>query len=73
MKATTLFGILLISLGMGGLAYPLITYPTREKIVDLGPIEATKKTKKAIPLPPVLGGLALAGGVILLVAAGKSR
>jgi hypothetical protein len=73
MKATTLVGILLIILGIVGLAYPQITYTTREKIVDLGPIEATKETKKSIPLPPVLGGLSLAGGVILLVAAGKGR
>ena len=47
MKATTLVGILLIILGIVGLAYPRITYTTREKIVDLGPIEATKETKKA--------------------------
>jgi Short repeat of unknown function (DUF308) len=73
MKATTLVGILLIILGVVGLAYPRISYTTREKVVDLGPIEATKETKKSIPLPPVLGGLSLAGGVILLVAAGKGR
>ncbi|HET6961805.1 MAG TPA: DUF3185 domain-containing protein [Terriglobia bacterium] len=73
MKATTLVGILLIILGVVGLAYPRINYTTREKVVDLGPIEATKETKKSIPLPPVLGGLSLAGGVILLVAAGKGR
>jgi len=73
MKATTLVGILLIILGIVGLTYPRINYTTREKVVDLGPIEATKETKKSIPLPPVLGGLALAGGVVLLVAAGKGR
>jgi len=73
MKATTLVGILLIILGVVGLAYPRINYTTREKVVDLGPIEASKETKKSIPLPPVLGGLSLAGGVILLVAAGKGR
>jgi hypothetical protein len=72
MKATTLVGILLIILGVVGLAYPRISYTTREKVVDLGPIEATKETKKSIPLPPVLGGLSLAGGVILLVA-GRGR
>ena len=72
MKATTLVGILLIILGIVGLAYPRISYTTREKVVDLGPIEATRETKKSIPLPPVLGGLSLAGGVILLVA-GKGR
>jgi hypothetical protein len=73
MKATTLVGILLIILGIVGLAYPRINYTTREKVVDLGPIEATKETKKSIPLPPILGGLSLAGGVVLLVAAGKGR
>ena len=73
MKATTLVGILLIVLGIVGLAYPRISYTTREKIVDLGPIEATKETKKSIPLPPILGGLSLAGGVVLLVAGGKGR
>lgn len=73
MKATTLVGILLIILGVVGLAYPRISYTTREKVIDLGPIEATKETKKSIPLPPILGGLSLAGGVILLVAAGKGR
>jgi hypothetical protein len=55
------------------LVYPRINYTTREKIVDLGPIEASKETKKSIPLPPVLGGLSLAGGIVLLVAAGKGR
>ena len=73
MKATTLVGILLIILGIVGLAYPRISYTTREKIVDLGPIEATRETKKSIPLPPILGGLSLAGGVVLLVAAGNGR
>jgi len=73
MKATTLVGVLLIILGIVGLAYPRINYTTREKVVDLGPIEATKETKKSIPLPPILGGLSLAGGIVLLVAAGKGR
>jgi len=73
MKATTLVGILLIILGIVGLAYPRINYTTREKVIDIGPIEATKETKKSIPLPPILGGLSLAGGVVLLVAAGKGR
>jgi len=73
MKATTLVGVLLVVLGIVGLAYPRISYTTREKVVDIGPIEATKETKKSIPLPPILGGLSLAGGIVLLVASGKGR
>jgi len=59
--------IVLIAIGVVSLAYQGITYTTREKIVDLGPIKATADKERTIPLPPILGGLALAGGVVLLV------
>jgi uncharacterized membrane protein len=68
MKAPTLIGILLIALGIVALAYQGITYTTREKVLDIGPIKASKETEKTIPLPPVLGGLALAGGIVLVLA-----
>jgi len=71
MKPIILVGILLIVLGVVALVYQGITYTTREKVVDLGPIEATAERKKTIPLPPVLGGLALAGGIALLVVGGR--
>jgi len=61
-------GILLIVLGVVAFAYQGITYTTREKVVEIGPITATKETKKTIPLPPVLGGVALVGGIVLLLA-----
>jgi uncharacterized membrane protein len=64
----TLIGMVLVVLGVVALAYQGITYTTREKVIDIGPIEATKKETKTIPLPPVLGGLALVGGVALLLA-----
>ena len=67
-----LIGIGLIVLGVISLAYQGITYTTREKVIDIGPIKATKETEKTLPLPPILGGLALAGGVIL-VAVGSRR
>jgi hypothetical protein len=57
--------IVLIAIGVVSLAYQGITYTTREKILDLGPIKATAEKEKTIPLPPILGGLALAGGVVL--------
>jgi len=66
-------GILLIVLGVLALAYQGITYTTREKVIDLGPIKATKETEKTIPLPPILGGAALAGGVVLLIAGARSK
>jgi len=59
--------IVLIAIGVVSLAYQGITYTTREKVLDLGPIKATAEKEKTIPLPPILGGLALAGGVVLLV------
>ena len=66
-----LIGIVLIVLGVVALAYQGITYTTREKIIDIGPLEASANTKKTIPLPPLLGGLALAGGVVLVIVGRK--
>jgi uncharacterized membrane protein len=68
MKTTMLLGIILIAIGVVALAYQGITYTTREKIVDIGPIQATRESKHTVPLPPLLGGLALAGGIALVVA-----
>lgn len=67
MKSFVLTGVLLILLGVAALAYKGITYTTQEKVLDIGPIEATKNTEKTIPLPPILGGVALAAGVFLVV------
>jgi hypothetical protein len=64
-------GILLMVLGVIALAYEGITYTTREKVVDIGPLKATVEKKKTIPLPPVLGGLALVGGVVLVIAGSR--
>ena len=71
MKATTVVGVVLIVLGIFALIYGGISYTDREKIIDLGPIEATRETRETIPLPPVLGGLALAGGIVLLIAGAR--
>jgi hypothetical protein len=71
MKPISLAGILLVVLGALALAYQGITYTHRERVLDLGPIHATKDTQEQIPLPPILGGLALAGGIVLLVAGAR--
>jgi hypothetical protein len=65
--------IVLIVLGALSLAYGGITYTRREKVLDIGPIEATAERQKTIPLPPVLGGIALAGGIGLLLLGSKKK
>jgi hypothetical protein len=61
-------GIALIVLGLFGLAWGGVTYTTRETVVDLGPIHATRDQTHNIPVPPIAGAIALIGGVVLLVA-----
>jgi hypothetical protein len=65
-------GIALIVIGVIALVYEGITYTTREKIIDLGPLQAEVERKKTIPLSPVLGVAALAGGVVLLLVGRRS-
>jgi uncharacterized membrane protein len=67
MKSLSMAGILLIVLGALAFAYQGINYTRREKVLDVGPIHATKDTQEHIPIPPVFGGLALIGGIALLV------
>jgi uncharacterized membrane protein len=71
MKTASLLGILLVVLGVIALAYQGISYTTHKKVIDLGPIQATKEEHKTIPLPPILGGIALIGGVALLLSGTK--
>ena len=67
MRATVIVGILLIVFGLVSLIYQGISYTEQEEILDVGPIQATTETEKTIPLHPVVGGLALAAGTVLLV------
>lgn len=67
MKMIAIVGVLLIVIGLASLTLGGISYTKREKVLELGPIEATTETRETIPLPPILGGLALAGGVALLI------
>ena len=71
MKTYTLTGIILIVIGIVALAYQGITYTTREKVVDIGPIQMTSEKTKTLPLPPIVGGIALVGGIVLLVMGNK--
>jgi hypothetical protein len=71
MKAYMLAGIILIAIGIIAFAYQGITYTTREKVVDIGPIQMTTEKTKTLPLPPIVGGIALVGGIVLLVMGNK--
>jgi hypothetical protein len=70
-KPILLLGIVLVILGVISLGYHGITYTTHEKVLKIGPIEATKKTEKTIPLPPALGGAFLAAGIVIIVMRAK--
>jgi uncharacterized membrane protein HdeD (DUF308 family) len=72
MKTAPLLGIILIVLGVFALAYQGITYTTHKKVLDIGPLQATEEQHKTIPLPPVLGAIALMGGVVLVIAGRKT-
>jgi uncharacterized membrane protein len=73
MTRIIIIGIVLIALGVVALAYQGITYTSREKIINIGPIQATRETKKTIPLPPILGGVALAGGIVLVIIGSRAK
>jgi uncharacterized membrane protein len=63
----TAIGVVLVLLGAAALLWPKISYTQRETLVDVGPVNVTADTKKSVPLSPILGGVVLAGGVVLLV------
>jgi len=65
-------GVILIVLGLVGLIWGGFTYTTKEKVVDIGPIHATRDEQHNIPLPPIAGAAALIGGIVLLVAGKKT-
>ena len=71
MKTNTLLGIILIVVGIVAFAYQGITYTTREKVIDIGPLQVTADKTKTLPLPPIVGGIALVGGIVLLVMGNK--
>jgi hypothetical protein len=73
MKPITLIGIVLLVLGALALAYQGINYTRTEKVLDIGPIHATADKHERFPLPPVVGGLALVGGIVLLVVGARQK
>ena len=73
MRAGAIIGIVLIVAGVLALVYQGITYDRDRTVLEVGPISATAETEETIPIPPILGGLAIAGGVVLLVISRRQR
>jgi hypothetical protein len=73
MKPISWVGILLIVLGVLALAYQGINYTRQKKVLDVGSVHVTKQTHEQVPLPPIAGGLALVGGVALLLVGAKNE
>ena len=71
MKPAGIVGIILIIIGIIGLAYGGFTYTKREKVLDLGPIQATAEKQHTVPFPPLAGGLCLVGGIVLVLVGGR--
>jgi len=72
-KPITLTGILLVILGVLALAYQGISYTRQENVMDVGPMHVTTETHERVSLPPILGGLALVGGVALLIVGARKK
>ncbi len=68
-----LLGIILIVLGVLGLAYQGIQYTSREKILEIGFLKVTANTEKRIPLPPIVGGISLIAGIVLILVDRKKK
>jgi hypothetical protein len=71
MRPAGIIGILLIIIGVIALAYGGFTYTKREKVIDAGPLQVSADKEKTVPLPPILGGACLVGGIILVVAGSR--
>jgi uncharacterized membrane protein len=71
MKPAMLIGIVLIVLAVLAFSYQGITYTKREKVLDIGPIEATREKHESIPIPPLVAGAALIGGIALIFVGNK--
>jgi uncharacterized membrane protein HdeD (DUF308 family) len=71
MRPAVVVGILLIIVGIAGLAFGGFSFTRKEKVLDVGPIEASADKKESLPVPPILGALAIVGGVVLLASSAR--
>ena len=73
MKPIAMIGVVLILFGLAALVYQGITYTSRETVIDIGPVHATADRQKTLPLPPIVGTVAVVGGVVLLIAGARKN
>jgi hypothetical protein len=73
MKPIAIFGAILLIFGIVALAYQGLTYTRRERVIDIGPLKVDADRERTIPLPPVVGGAAVAAGVVLLIAGTRKK
>jgi len=67
MRPAGIVGVILIIIGIIALTLGGISYTKREKVIDAGPLQVSADKEKTIPLPPVLGGICLVGGIVLVI------
>ncbi len=73
MKSQSIIGIILILIGAAILAYGHFSYQSRETVLEIGPIKATAEKTHHVPIPPILGWAAIAGGAIALAFSGRAK
>lgn len=71
MRPNILIAILLIAAGIAAFVYQGFSYKTREKVIDLGSVQVMADRTKTVPIPPLLGAVAIVGGIVLLVIEGR--
>jgi hypothetical protein len=71
MRPAAIVGLILIVLGVLGLALGGFSFTQKEKVLDVGPIEATADEKESVPVPPLVAVLAIVGGVVLLATSAR--
>jgi hypothetical protein len=73
MRPMAIFGAVLLVFGIVALIYQGVNYTSHDTVIDIGPIHATADRQRTLPLPPIVGLAAVAGGVVLLITGGKAR
>ncbi|HVO17540.1 MAG TPA: DUF3185 domain-containing protein [Alphaproteobacteria bacterium] len=73
MRPRLIIGVILIVLGAVALAIGGINYTTKEKVLEIGPLKAEAEKEHTIPLPPLLGAIALIGGIVLIAVGARRR